>query len=222
MELIDFEVTEPPPVQVELEQIYTGLTERKSAVKQRAIRMMGVGVTLYVACFVVWMLYKEGVLAALYPMATLGAALGWMLGSNLHHVYTSQTRNRAIFITGLVVLILGLFGWSRFGQETALATVAGYFLVLLLRYLFDNRAIDVISLNQQIRDYTFLDIADREIELELSRMRALSDSIGGYLDAVAALDRPLVVAEFLMLRAVYQEQQGGSPLSETLSRLDGG
>lgn len=219
--MIDFQITEAPPQRDQLEQIYRDLADSKALVKQKAIRMMGVGVAIYIACFVTWMLHNEGVLSALYPMATLGAALGWMLGTNLHHVYTSQTRNRAVFITGLVVLVLGLFALSSFGQAVAIATVTSYFLVIVVRYLFDNRAIDVIGLNQQIRDYTFLEIADPEIESELSRMRAISTSVDVYLNALKQLDRPLVVAEFLMLRACYETQQGGSPLSSTLSQLDG-
>ncbi len=222
MEPIDFEITGKPLERARLEQIYASLVERKAEVKRKAIRMMGVGASIYIACFVSWMLHNEGMLSALYPMATLGAALGWMLGTNLHHVYTSQTRNRAVFITGLVVLVLGLFALSRFGKEVALVTVLSYLLVLLLRYLFDNRVIDVISLNQQVRDYTFLELADGEIEAELSRMRGISVPIDGYLKAVQLLDRPLVAGEFLMLRAYYGVQQGGTPLSSTLSELSSG
>lgn len=213
MEWIDFQITAVPADRSRLEQIHDELVESKAQVKQKAIRMMGIGVSIYVACFVSWMLHNNGMLSALYPMATLGAALGWMLGSNLHHIYTSKMRNRAIFITGLVVLVLGLFAFSQFGSEVALATVLSCFLVIVARYLFDNRAIDVISLNQQIQDYTFLELADSEVESELSRMRAISDQIDDYLNAVKRLDRPLVVAEFLMLREVYEALEGGSPFS---------
>jgi hypothetical protein len=174
---------------------------------------------IYIACFSTWMMYNKGVLSPLYPMATLGAALGWMLGTQLHQIYTSQQRNRAIFFTGLIALILSTFALTKFGQEVALATAAGYFSVIVIRYFLDNRVVDVIGLNQQIHDLSYLDVSDPRIESELSRMRSISDTVDHYLNQLMQMDRPLVVAEYAMLDHCYQQQQGGSPLSSELPEV---
>lgn len=219
MESIEFEIARTPSRRAAIDKMYASLVARKGAVKQRSLQMMGVGVVIYIACFSSWMMYRDGVLSALYPMASLGAALGWMLGTHLHQIYTSAIRNRAILITGSVALILSLFSGVQFGQEVALFSLLAYLLVIAVRYFFDNRVVDIIALNQQIRDYSYLDVSDTQIQSELSRMRAISDPIDHYLNGVNQLDRPLVVAEFVMLSEFYQLQQGASLLASAMPEL---
>ena len=219
MDEVEFQVTAEPPSRATVDQAYEALVESKAKVKRRSIQMLVMAMVIYIACFSTWMMYNKGVLSPLYPMATLGAALGWMLGTQLHQIYTSQQRNRAIFFTGLIALILSTFALTKFGQEVALATAAGYFSVIVIRYFLDNRVVDVIGLNQQIHDLSYLDVSDPRIESELSRMRSISDTVDHYLNQLMQMDRPLVVAEYAMLDHCYQQQQGGSPLSSELPEV---
>ena len=212
MESITFQIDAEPPGRTGLENRYATLVEEKARVKRRSLQMMGVGILIYLSCFGSWMIYREGMLSVFYPVLTLGATLGWVLALPLHHIYTSQTRNRAILIIGVIAIVLTTFAFSSFSLEVALGGVAAYLVVLVMRYLLDNRMIDVIALNQKIRDLTYLELDDPKISAELERMRAIAEPVDQYLKRLALYDRPLVVGEFLLFQSCYEAEQSGAPL----------
>ncbi len=216
--MVPFAINAEPLLIHEIEEARLQTNNRKARLKRRAISMIALGAILYLTTGISAYLYKEALISLQSMSLMLAATLAWFIYSQLLIRLSREYLWMALSGMVTVSLIPAVVPLPPQSIEWTPVLVA-FNMVILFRWLFENsrEALDTIA--DEIYQLRSIPVDEVRMVEKLKRLRAISDSIDGYLHKVDAIDRPLLVGEYEMLLEQYDHEQKSSPLMEQQQAL---